>query len=477
MSGNNIIVLMSDEHTRSVMGAYGNQQVQTPTLDKLAANGVRFDNAYTPSPICISARASFATGTQVFEHRCWSSAEPYYGQQQSWMQRLRARGHDVVCIGKQHYRSAADDCGFSEQILPMYLTNEGRGWPQGLQRKPMGDFSDAAEMAIIIGPGETSYTQYDRNITTAAVDWFGRREASDKPWVLFVSFICPHFPLSAPLQFYDMYRDVELPRPYDQDAGLRPGHPVIDEMRQFWNYADYFDQDSEVEGLKNYYGLCSFLDDNISQVLAALDNSGQTDNTQIIYTSDHGDMTGNHGIWGKCYMYEDSVGIPMTLSGPGIEPGVNQTPVSLTDMAATIEQAVSGEVAGVENSWRSRPLQNFIISPEVERPVLSEYHDGGSPCGFFMLRKGRWKYVYFSEGHPALLFDMKNDPRELVNLADNLEYADTVSELRDQLFQILDPEEVNRQAFADQARMIETLGGMEVILAMPSFNHTPIDSD
>jgi len=471
-AANNVLVLMSDEHTRSVMGAYGNTLVHTPALDKLANDGVRFENAYTPSPICISARASFATGTQVFEHRCWSSAEPYYGQQQSWMQRLRARGHDVVCIGKQHYRSAADDCGFSEQILPMYLTNGGRGWPQGLQRKPMGDFSEAAEMAIIIGPGETSYTQYDRNITTAAVDWFDRRAASDKPWVLFVSFICPHFPLSAPLQFYDMYRDVELPRPYDQDAGLRPGHPVIDEMRQFWNYADYFDQDSEVEGLKNYYGLCSFLDDNISQVLAALDNSGQTDNTQIIYTSDHGDMTGNHGIWGKCYMYEDSVGIPMTLSGPGIEPGVNQTPVSLTDMAATIEQAVSGEVAGVENSWRSRPLQNFITTPEVERPVLSEYHDGGSPCGFFMLRKGRWKYVYFSEGHPALLFDMKKDSRELVNLADDLEHADTVSELRDQLFQILD-----RQAFADQARMIETLGGMEVILAMPSFNHTPIDSD
>ena len=152
LAGNNLIIIMSDEHTCSVMGAYGNKQVQTPTLDRLAREGVRFDNAYTPSPICISARASFATGTQVFEHGCWSSAEPYYGQQQSWMHRLREAGHEVVSIGKLHYRSAADDVGFSEQILPMYLTNDGKGWPQGLQRKPMGDFPGASEMAALIGP-------------------------------------------------------------------------------------------------------------------------------------------------------------------------------------------------------------------------------------------------------------------------------------------------------------------------------------
>ena len=476
MSGNNVIVLMSDEHTRSVMGAYGNPLVYTPTLDMLAASGVRFDNAYTPSPICISARASFATGTSVFEHRCWSSAEPYYGQQQSWMHRLRDRGHEVVSIGKQHYRSAADDTGFSEQILPMYLANNGAGWPQGLQRKPMGEFPDAAEMAAILGPGETSYTRYDRDITAAAIHWLEQRQTSqEKPWVLFVSFICPHFPLSAPRKFYDLYRDVELPESYDRGTTSQLKHPVIDAMRQFWNYADYFDHDSEIEGLKNYYGLCSFLDDNISQVLTALHKSGQADSTQIIYTSDHGDMIGNHGIWGKCYMYEDSVGIPMTLCGPGVKTAVNNTPVSLTDMAATIEYAVHGEAYKTENSWQSRALQEFIENPDPERPILSEYHDGGSPCGFFMLRKGRWKYVYFAEGHPALLFDMDNDPRELVNLADEPVHASTLADLRNQLFQILDPEEINRQAFTDQAEMIESLGGMDAILAMPSFNHTPID--
>jgi choline-sulfatase len=247
---------------------------------------------------------------------------------------------------------------------------------------------------------------------------------------------------------------------------------VIDEMRRFWNYADYFDAESEVEGLRNYYGLCSFLDDNIGRILTALDDSGQAGNTQILYTSDHGDMIGNHGIWCKSFMYEDSVGIPLTLSGPGIEPGVNPTPVTLNDVGATVELAVTGESPAPEQRWRARPLQHLAANPDPERPVLSEYHDGGSPCGSFMLRQGRWKYVYYAEGHPALLFDLEADPHELENLVASR--ADVAERMRTQLFDICDPEAVNRRAFADQAAMVEKLGGIDAIRAMASFNHTPV---
>lgn len=471
----NVLIFMSDEHTPSVLGAYGNPLVQTPNLDRMAASGVRFDNAYTPSPICIPARASFATGTPVFEHACWSSAEPYYGQQQSWMHRLRERGNDVVSIGKLHYRSAQDDHGFSAEILPMYLANDGRGWPQGLQRKPMADFPEAAELAATVGPGETSYTQYDRDITAAAIDWIEKRDADEsRPWVLFVSLVCPHFPLSAPQKFYDLYRDIDLPQPFDRDEAKRLKHPVIDAMRQFWNYTDYFDADSEREGLRNYYALCSYVDDNIGQIMNALEASGQVDRTQVIYTSDHGDLIGNHGIWCKSFMYEDSVGIPMIYSGPGIEPSVNETPVSLIDIGATVEQAVTGEIAPQAELWRARSLQSFVESPNPERPVLSEYHDGGSPCGFYMLRQGSWKYVHYSEGHPALLFYLDRDPGELNNLAES--DIDQLRFMRERLFEILDPEAVNQRALSDQSAMIEKLGGLEKIQQMDSFNHTPIGS-
>ena len=472
---NNLLILMSDEHTRSVLGAYGNRFVRTPALDCLAAGGVRFDNAYTSSPICISARASFATGLPVFEHRCWSSAEAWYGEPRSWMHCLRERGHDVVSIGKLHYRSAGDDNGFSESLLPMYLANGGRGWPQGLQRKPMGQFPEAAEMAARLGPGESDYTRYDRDITSAAVDWLSARRPGDDPWVLFVSFVSPHFPLTAPDDYYDLYRDAELPPPFDREPAARLHHPVMDEMRAFWNYADYFDPESELVALRNYYGLCSFLDANIGRVLDALESAGLAGDTQIVYTSDHGDQIGNHGIWGKCFMYEDSAGIPMLLAGPGIAPGVNPTPVTLNDIALTAHAALGAVPERPDEDWRGRPLQIFVTHPEPGRAALSEYHDGGSPCGVFMLRKGRYKYIHFAEDHPPLLFDLAADPQEVRNLADAPGYAETLAGLNVQLHEILDPEAVNHQAFADQARMIESLGGMDAIRALPSFNHTPLD--
>lgn len=477
MKNNNVLVIMSDEHTRSVMGAYGNSHVLTPVLDQLSNSGVRFEHAYTPSPICVSARASFATGTQVFENRCWSSAQPYYGQQQSWMHRLSDQGSEVVSIGKLHYRSASDNLGFSDQLCPMYLANEGRGWPQGLQRSPLPDYPDAAELAAGLGPGETSYTEYDRNITTASIRWLGDRKKSrdEKPWVLFVSFICPHYPLSAPEEFYSLYRNMELPAAYDTNPDQQLKHPVIDKMRQFWNYDSYFDRQGRIEGLRNYYGLCSFLDDNIRQVLEALKKSGEGDNTQIIYTSDHGDLIGNHGLWCKSFMYEDSVGIPMILTGPGIKPAVNKTPVSLVDLASTIEAFVSGKKSTEREAWRGRPLQSFIESPDSDRAVLSEYHDGGSPTGCYMLRKGRWKYIYFAENNPDLLFDMEADPQEIRNMADLAECQVIKTRLINALGAILDPEQVNQSALDDQAAVIEKLGGNEAMRKMKSFNHTPIE--
>jgi len=475
VSENNLLILMSDEHARSVLGASGNAVAHTPALDRLAGAGVRFDRAYTPSPICISARASFATGLPVFEHRCWSSAEAWFGAPRSWMHDLRDRGHEVVSIGKLHYRRAGDDLGFSESLLPMYLANGGRGWPQGLLRRPPGDFPGAAEMAACLGPGESDYTRYDRDIAAAAVDWLSSRPRDGAPWVLFVSFVSPHYPLTAPAEHYRCYRDQQMPPPFDRDAASRLRHPVLDAMREFWNYADYFDPHSEIEALRNYYGLCSFLDANIERVLAALDASGLAGSTQVVYTSDHGDQIGNHGIWGKCFMYEDSVGIPLLLRGPGLAPGVNPTPVTLADIAATATVALGGDWPAPAEAWRSRPLQSFVASPEPGRAVLSEYHDGGSPCGVTMLRQDNWKYVYFAEGHAPLLFDLRADPRELRNLADDPGHAPVSSRLREQLYRMLDPEAVNRRAFADQARRIEALGGIDALRAMPSFNHTPLE--
>lgn len=394
------------------------------------------------------------------------------------MHRLRARGHTVVSIGKLHFRSGDDDNGFTEEILPMHLANDGKGWPQGLIRDPLPAFAEAAELAKLLGPGESDYTDYDRKITATACDWINQstQRTHNKPWALFVSFVSPHYPLIAPQQFFDLYRHCEIPEPFANSESQRSQHPVLREMLDFWNYDDYFDPDSRRLARQNYYGLCSFVDDNIRQVLAALDDSGQGRDTMVIYTSDHGEMLGNHGFWAKSLMYEDSVAVPMIVAGQNMPVGVNNTPVSLTDMAATIETAITGTERPASAPWQGRPLQEFIMRPEIGRFILSEYHDGGSPTGFFMVRQGGWKYVYYAGAYPAQLFDLEHDPQECQDLGENPAYAEARDKLNGRLNQILDPEAVNAQAFTDQAHLLERLGGAEKVLAMPGFNHTPIGS-
>ena len=215
MKPRNILILCADEHARSALGCYGHPVARTPTLDKLAKLGTRFTRAYTPSPICIPARACLATGTQVHENRCWSSAEPYHGQHESWMHRLREAGHAAVSVGKLHFRSGDDDNGFNEEILPMYLANGGKGWPQGLVRNPLPRFDEARELARDVGPGDSTYTEYDREIAAAAARWLRRYPAKikNKPWALFVSFASPHYPLTAPKAFFDRYAGRAIPEP------------------------------------------------------------------------------------------------------------------------------------------------------------------------------------------------------------------------------------------------------------------------
>ena len=478
MRPRNVLLICSDEHARSALGCYGHPVVKTPTLDQLAGSGTRFTKAYTPSPICIPARASLATGTQVHENRCWSSAEPYHGQVESWMHRLRDQDHAVVSIGKLHYRSGEDDNGFSEEIVPMYLANDGRGWPQGLLRQPMSDFPDASEMAKEIGSGDSSYTDYDREITDEACRWLRRypKKISNKPWTLFVSFVSPHFPLQAPEPFYGLYDGVKLPPLVGRGEREQPLHPVVEEMARFWNYDDYFDEETRDIGRRGYFGLCSFVDDNIRQVMTALEDSGADRDTVVIYISDHGEMLGNHGFWAKSVMYEDSVGIPLIMTGPGIAEGINDTPVSLTDIAATVEDIAGGLAGSAPESWQSHSLQQIINEPMEDRVIFSEYHDGGSPTGFFMIRQGPWKYVYYAGGHPVQLFNLDDDPDELTDLGTEERFEEKIAELHGRLTDILDPEEVNRQAFADQSAVIESFGGIDQVRSMPSFNHTPVGS-
>ncbi|MDH3452888.1 MAG: sulfatase-like hydrolase/transferase, partial [Gammaproteobacteria bacterium] len=286
MPPTNLLILLSDEHAPRFLGCNGHPLVRTPHLDRLAARGTLFENAYTPSPICVSARAALATGKWVHQTGCWSSAEPYNGSPPGWAHHLRGRGHEVVAIGKLHYRSSADDNGFSEERLPMHVANEV-GWVQGLLRHDPLPFADAADYAGEVGRGESDYTRYDRMVCGAACEWLRARAArrAQEPWVLLVSFVAPHYPLTAPPEFFDLYRDLDTGTVEISATGHDTAHPVAAALAEFFNYHDYFDAMRAAEARRAYFGLCSFLDHNVGQVLRALADSGCESRTRVLYTS------------------------------------------------------------------------------------------------------------------------------------------------------------------------------------------------
>ena len=166
----NLLFILSDEHNRRVLGCSGHQMIRTPNLDRLAASGVRFTDAYTNSPICVPARAALATGRYVHQIRFWDNGIPYDGSVPSWGHRLKEAGHEVVSIGKLHFRSAEDDNGFTEEVMPLHVV-EGIGDPLGWLRDPLPERRGCLRLANDAGRGDSTYQQYDDRITAAAVDW------------------------------------------------------------------------------------------------------------------------------------------------------------------------------------------------------------------------------------------------------------------------------------------------------------------
>ena len=469
----NLLFILSDEHQRDIAGCYGSNIAVTPNIDRLAASGVRFTNAYTTCPICVPARGSLATGRWVFQCQAWDNAAPYHGEIPSWHHRLRDAGHPVVSIGKLHFRSTDDDNGFSEEILPLHVL-DGVGDLIGMLREPPPIRGSMPALAAGAGPGACHYNDYDRDITEAACRWIAEVRQTDKPWALFVSLVRPHFPLTPPPEFFALYDPERMPMPRLYDAGGKPRHPAVKALRAVMSYDDFFADAAAVRrAIAAYYGLVSFLDDNIGRILGALDAAGLAATTRVIYTSDHGDNLGNRGLWGKSVMYEESAAIPLVMAGPGVPAGtVVDTPASLVDVYRTALEALGCPVPTEDAALPSQSLWRIAAGARPDRIVLSEYHAAGSITGSFMIRHGRWKYVHHVGFRPEL-FDLDADPGETQDLGERPDMAAVIAECDAVLRRICDPAAVSEAAFADQRRRIAAHGGAAAIKERGDYSYTP----
>ena len=463
----NLLIIMSDEHDPRWMGCSGNRMMITPNLDRLAARGLRFTDAYTTCPICVPARAAFATGKYLYQIGYWDNADPYDGKIPSWHHRLRDRGHQVVSVGKLHFRSTDDDYGFTESIVPMNVF-ERTGDLYGLLRgADMPARADGKKLAGLAGPGESEYTWYDREIASRAQIWL-REQApkhKSKPWVMFVSFVAPHFPLTAPPHWYYKYPFDKIPMPKLYRS--KSVHPYVRDQDDNCGYDKHFADEAAVKRARaGYFGLISSLDENIGHILETLEDLKLTSETRVLYTSDHGDNMGARGLWGKQVLYEEAAKVPMILAGPDVPAGVRREPVSHVDVYPTVMQCLGAnapEASGVS-----------LLSKIPERNVLSEYHASSSRAGEYMIRNGKWKYVYFVH-YPERpeLFDLEKDPEELRDLGTDKAFSKEREACHRKLLALLNPEEVDRKAKRRQAELVAAHGGREAVIRRGSFAYSP----
>ncbi|MEM7338736.1 MAG: sulfatase-like hydrolase/transferase [Actinomycetota bacterium] len=463
----NVVVICADELNARCLASAGHRHVRTPNIDGLAAQGTSFERAWTPSPICVPARASLATGRWVHDLEAWDSAAPYTGAVRGWAHAARDAGAHAVSIGKLHFRAENDDYGFTESLLPMHVVN-GVGWVQGLPRRDPFPYDHATEMADHCAVGESTYTRYDHAITDRTVSWIEANAGGSTPFALFVSLVAPHFPLTVMEEFVAPYLDLDL----ELEIPAQPlDHPAVAAMADVLGYHRHFTTpDATRFGRQLYLGLVTWLDHNVGRVLRALSAAGASDDTVVLFTSDHGDMIGNRGLWAKSYLYRDSVDVPMIVAGPGVPHGVDAlTAVNLVDVAPTILDVVA---PGEPYDGPGRSLVDLARTADPHRVGFSEYHDGGSVTGSFAVGFGDYKYVHHVGFEPQL-FDVAADPDELDDLAGSASHADARATGESILRDLVDPDDTDRRAFASQAERIAAFGGREALLTAFLFDHTP----
>ncbi|MBT5873549.1 MAG: sulfatase-like hydrolase/transferase, partial [Candidatus Latescibacteria bacterium] len=411
--------------------------LQTPHMEDLAHQGTTY-TAYCPSPLCMPCRSAFMTGRRVHQIQTYSNCATNVTRDlTSYGAELGAEGVYSVHAGKSHVYCPPEELGFSE-----LLGAGGFGVPGDIEnrRNPLCIRKGAALRADGFGPDEKTAIG-DRKTVDAAINWLENTgRALDQPWGMTVNINNPHFPHYTPQQYWDLYPEGgDLPSFGPECESAQ--HPRVRDLMAHFETGQF--QEHQIRGLRRgYLGCVSFVDYQLGRLITALRAAGRYEDTNVIYTSDHGEMLGKFGLWWKCSLYEDSVRIPCIASGPDFSSGHRHpTPIDLHDIQASLFRSCG---ASRPADWVGIPLQD-IPEDEPDRLVFSEYHGHGARASSFMVREGFWKYIHHIEA-PHQLFDLRNDPDELTDLY-NAEPA-KAAHLERRLREICNPELENTRAEA-----------------------------
>ncbi|MBN1673405.1 MAG: choline-sulfatase [Kiritimatiellae bacterium] len=468
----NILLVMTDQMTPLMTGAYGYAAAKTPNLDRLAAEGVLFENAYSSCPICAPARMSLLTGMYVSSINANDNTSILPSDEPTHNHYLSAAGYDTVLSGKLHAIGPDQLHGFAKRLTTDVYPADFN-WLAICRSDPSG-FTSAHEHPIAVdyvtaGVGVRQWSlqlDYDEETHFRGLEYLRRKRSQpsgtlqkalpkrdDTPFFLQVSYQHPHEPFHCLRRYWDLYEGVEIPVPtYPEE--LESTYTAMDRDLNTAHGAgevDLKDPDSLLAMHRAYLGSMTYCDDKLGELLQALEDLGLADDTIVIFTSDHGDMLGHRGMIQKRTFYEQASRIPLIFRFPknfpmGKPGAVVKDPVSIVDVCPTLL-----ELSGIADYL---PMDGKSLVPQLKgerdpgRYVFAENHSEGVTGLCFMVRRGRYKYNWLYQ-RDAQLFDMEADPGEWENLAGRPECREVEAELKGLILARFDPAAIERQLAAN----------------------------
>ena len=441
----NLLYIHSDQHSAFVTGCYGDPVAETPNLNALAQRGAVIDNVYCPSPICVPSRMAMLTGRYPFENEVWTNNNILDSGIPTFAHAIGAAGYDPVLIGRMHSVGPDQLHGYAERLVG----DHGPNYPGGVGANHGMLHGTAGPKRVSIrksGIGQSAYQVHDEEVTAATVAYLDRlgvqRRAGtmQKPFSLTVGFMLPHQPFVARREDYERFEGRVppplTPVPYSNDL-----HPNYKMWREQCGIVTEIPEEQVDRARTAYWALVYRMDVMIGQILEALRTNGFEDNTLVIYSSDHGEQVGEHGLWWKQTFYDDSAKVPCIVAWPGRIQEDSRIPnvTSSLDVNATMIDALGGQPLPTSRGRSLLPLFEDL-NAEWDDTAFCEYCTENG-CLQRMIRKGPWKLNYF-HGQPTQLFNLDEDPREMSDRAADPGCSDIVEELTNRVLEEWDPNRI-----------------------------------
>jgi len=483
----NVIFIMCDQLRYDYLGCTGHPSINTPNIDRLASRGMLFENSYCNAPLCGPSRASFYTGRYMSSHGVMANDDPIKIDEVTLGDYIRELGGEAHVVGKSEGRPNTEalsrlnitkdseiaqnrhDNGFTpfEQyggLYPEPIVHDGVGYNDYLKSQGYemyNPWENAANTSTKSGVKHSGWEMKNAHLpsdinaqhsetaflTNRAMDYISSRN-KDTAWCLHLSYFNPHWPLLAPSPYHEMYKESDVVEVIKDKVEIKNPHPVFSAFQQLEYSRNYTEEEKRRHVIPTYMGLISEIDHHIGRLISFLNDNNLSENTLIIFTSDHGDYLGDHWLGEKDLFHEPSVRIPLIIVDPKMPKNLRgiseRRMVESVDIVPTIVEYMGGSFVhnrmegrslipilyGDDSTWRDTVFAEIDYSDRGARQILDKHP---YECRGYMIKNSQWKYIYW-EGYRAQLYDLSNDYNEFNDLAENQDQSKRLADFERQLF-------------------------------------------